>query len=188
MFTYNLDKLRHDLREGVSVVGNASSIRNHDYAERIDSKFTVRFNTPLHEPQFTGKRKDVVMIGCKVIKPLKLVDYRKIIFRDTHNIFNPDPSNIYKTKSNFFNTEIMVFPSLAEHKDIFLTQGGAFLNLLDKMQIKKVSVYGYDFKETSSRYGNTIYSSKSRKKTKHNYAAEKPIVLEMIERNGWEFL
>lgn len=156
------------LQNGVNVVGNATSLKDHEYGEEIDSLPTIRFNWIQLDQKYTGKRTDIVCTNF----PRKLIHtYEWLIANRPHAGFK---NFVYPKK---------LLDSLTKGIGKKPSNGCRLLYLLDWMAIENVTVYGFDWKETPTLI---IKDKKSTSENEHHdYQREKQLCYTLIEDNKW---
>lgn len=155
------------IKDGVNVVGNASSLKGKGLGSEIDSRPTIRFNwIVLNES--TGKRTDILATNF----PHKNRDNYKWLIADRHH-YN---WNTYKYPAKLKDDLQKILGKKPSN-------GCRVLHLLDTLNIPDVHVYGFDWKETPTMIVKDRISTPDNEH--HDYAREKEFCLELIEKNNW---
>jgi len=156
------------LKDGANVVGNAASLKDHEYGEEIDLLPTIRFNWIKLDPKYTGKRTDVVCTNF----PRKLSHrYEWLVANRAHHGFK---NFVYPKK---------LLDSLTDAIGKKPSNGCRLLFLLDWMAIENVTIYGFDWKESPTLVIKDTPCTPENEH--HDYQREKEFCHELIESNHW---
>lgn len=155
------------IQNGVNVVGNASSLREKNFGEEIDSRVTIRFNWIILD-EHTGFRRDIV---CTNFPHHLKEKYTWLV------------ANRYHIGHNTYRYPPSVLSELEQKIGKKPSNGCRLLYLLDHLNIEDVNVYGFDWKETPT----LVIKDKpcTPENEHHNYQREKEFCHELIESNKW---
>jgi hypothetical protein len=174
----NEDFLLDFFSEGVSIVGNAQSLREKEYGKLIDARKTIRFNWPKLDYR-TGTRLDCLF--CSLPKNIPNdYNFHLLISRTEYS-----HNNKYQYKIKNEDTEIInkiIDPQIDYKRP---SNGILCLYLLDKLRFKNVHIFGFDWKETPSTTSKPN-KKKITKKNDHDYESEKCVAFNFIEKNEWK--
>lgn len=165
----------------LSVVGNAASLLKGQFGAQIDRRPTLRFNrAQIVDAKAQGERWDFVATSNGSV----LRYYREHTPLYHHLVFTPylDSHREALAKTGSV-TPVLTMPLRLSRKLSWQcrarpTTGMQILTLLDQLE-RKVHVFGFDWKETSTFY------DPARIKDPHNHARERRLALDIIERRGW---
>lgn len=172
-----------ELSKPLSVIGNAESIFQKEYGTIIDQNSTIRFNrADILDPTSQGARWDYLVsseINTFEKYNINHPKFHSLIFSPTQRKFN------YKIKKAKFKTRLFVLPlfqseELQKKLDAPPSTGLQLLYYLDYTKNKDVNIFGFDFKKSRTFY-------ETRNKGKHNWVSEKDFILDLVEKNNWNF-
>lgn len=164
--------------KSVAIVGNARSLEKQAYGEDIDANdIVIRLNNaPILSRKSHGRRTDWMAVAkhiskntLQVRKPKVLLwmpihrrrlDWRMVNFSQFY-LNNPDHNR-----------------SLKKELGASSSVGCMVINLVQRSNAKKISLYGFDFFASLSLSGN-----RTEEQVPHDFAAEKKMVEEIIERD-----
>jgi hypothetical protein len=176
----DLDRL---LPDGLSVVGNASSLFGAKHGSEIDRRPTIRFNhAQIVDPVVQGRRWDfVVTSNEQALRYFRAndVQFSQLIFtayldghlRHLEAIGSSTPVTIYPMRLSRHLTWICRARP---------TTGTQILYLLDLLGRRDVHIFGFDWKATPTFY------DPSRTRDPHNHARERSLAKALITKNGWQ--
>jgi len=173
----NEDFLLEFFSEGVSVIGNAQSLQERNYGKLIDSRKTLRFNWPNLNSK-TGTRLNCLF--CSLPKNIPN-DYKfDLLISRTEKFHN----NKYQYQIETQDVEAInkIVDPQTDYKRP--SNGILCLYLLDKLHLKNVHIFGFDWKETPSTT-TKLNKKKMTKQNDHDYESEMKVALCLIEKNQW---
>jgi hypothetical protein len=184
----NDTQLIEKLKDGVSVVGNATSLLNTEYGSLIDSNPTVRFNwSTIKNPVAQGRRWDFISTGTrytmtfnKHLSAYKSFQFHTVLYNTKSESHNLDTkykqSKLFDWHTLNIESRTKLYQQTLPYKP---SSGLHILNLLDYLQIENVCIFGFDSYATKSFYTNEPSYS-------HDYEKEHTIINSLIEKNQWK--
>ena len=181
-------QLREKLKEGISVVGNATSLLSTEYGSLIDSRPTIRFNwSTIINTTAQGNRWDFIATGHRYMRTCNkhLDKYKKFQFHtllyNTKGVLdNLDGkckySNLFDWHTLDIDSRSKLHQQTLPHKP---SSGLHILNLLDYFEIKNVHIFGFDAMKTKSFYTDEPSHA-------HDFEKEHKIIHGLIQKNQWK--
>ena len=163
----------------INVVGNAKSLFDQNYGELIDAYPTVRINyVDKLIPEKQGTRWDYLATSqAHLIEKYKEKNWHTLIWTK------------WKTNLPCPNKNAMITPddlviSIQKKMTKRPSTGGTLLHYLEHLDVEHVNIFGFDWKQTNSYYQDD--ATERRVNTPHDYADERKICMELIEKRGWK--
>lgn len=196
MRVYEDDLIKY-MCNGVSVVGNATSLFDREYGLIIDEMPTIRFNwSKIEKGESQGTRWDFLASGSRWKRSVEInmcnksndVNSKSSIPLFHTLLLNPGLKNEENTivrnsknKYDFYFGELSIAEPWKRRlgKRIKLSSGMHSLILLDYLGIERVRIFGFDGYRSKSYYTNEISKS-------HDYSTEGIMRKELIEKNSWK--
>ena len=153
--------------KSVAIVGNATSIFDHRFGAEIDGHdVVIRFNKGfITDSKAQGSKTDIVILACELTLDEKASYKAKFYVNRSRKTRCGDLTIGDKMRSRL-RALIGKQPS----------SGFMAIDLCMESGASKIDLYGFDFEKTPTFYNPVGY------KTKHDYAKEKEIMLDLQKR------
>jgi hypothetical protein len=163
----------------VALVGNATSLIGTDQGAAIDAHdIVVRFNAaPMPSVTSHGARTTIIATG--IIVELELMQARAARY-----VFYLTPEPKYLPRWLAGSEDLFLCPAetqatLAREIGARPTTGMMMIDILRRSRCASVDLYGFDFFASAS-----LSNVRPRRREPHDFAAERGIVMSLLERDG----
>ena len=153
--------------KSVAIVGNAKSIFDGHFGAEIDSHdVVIRFNKGfITDKKSQGSKTDIVILACELGLDEK-ASYKAMFYVNRSRKTRCGDLTISDKDRLLFREKLGAQAST----------GFIAVDLCLNSEAKKIDLYGFDFEKTPTFYNPEGY------KTKHDYAKEKEIMLDLQKR------
>ena len=186
------------------MIGNASSLLDQDYAEAIDSNYTIRLNLPeieKHKDKL-GSRRDAIFFEYPKIEARDILKVFYEAFHDKctlilgHNFKEAEArawlrvkKQMRLNKRTWLLSDTMNRKMMSGYDGQWPSAGFSVLFLLDHLGFNNVNIFGFDWKRTPTWYdaGAPKYPDERNIIAVHNFIFEEKVIKDMVKaRMGWK--